>query len=289
MSSNIKQAFVSRFEGGYLLEADFGQLEVYALAYLSQDKQLMQDLSDGLDLHCVNAANLINQPYAIFKGRVDGGDTIAINQRKLAKTMSFQLQYGAGAAKIAKENGCTEDFARKFIRLYYERYSGVKAYHKKMLGIIPALRNISDKRTSSGFPAGIARYRSSTGRIYTFYEEDSFKGVSFSPTQIKNYPVQGFATGDIVPLVLGHLHNKIISTGLGSEILLINTIHDSILEDVNGWCVHTAAKITKDTMEEAPSLLQSYFGIELGMKLKAEVKVGKTWATMENYDDTRSY
>jgi DNA polymerase I-like protein with 3'-5' exonuclease and polymerase domains len=289
MSSQIKEAFISRFDGGYLLEADFGQLEVYALAYLSQDKQLKQDLLDGLDLHCVNAAALINQPYAIFKGRVDGGDYIAINQRKLAKTMSFQLQYGAGAAKIAKENGCTEDFARKFIRLYYERYSGVKAYHDEMLVVVPRLRRPSDKRTSSGLPAGYSCYHSHTGRMYTFYEEDSYKGVSFSPTQIKNYPVQGFATGDIVPLVLGHLHNYLCNDVLTEHILLINTIHDSILEDVKPNYVHIAADRTKRIMEQAPELLRQYFNIDLGMPLKAEIKVGKTWATMENYDDTRSY
>jgi DNA polymerase I len=289
MPSNIKQAFISRFAGGYLLEADFGQLEVYALAYLSQDKQLMQDLTDGLDLHCVNAAALVNQPYTVFKARVDSGDVLATEQRKLAKTMSFQLQYGAGAAKIAKENGCTEDFARKFIRLYYERYSGVKFYHETILARIPLLRKPSDKRTGSGLPAGVSKFSSITGRVYTFYEEDSYKGVSFSPTQIKNYPVQGFATGDIVPLVLGNLHKSLMRLEVTDKILLINTIHDSILLDVTVKYIHQAAVITKQLMEEAPALLQDYFGIDLGMKLKAEVKVGKTWATMENYDEARNY
>jgi DNA polymerase I-like protein with 3'-5' exonuclease and polymerase domains len=249
----------------------------------------MQDLADGLDLHCVNAAALVNQPYAVFKARVDSGDTVAINQRKLAKTMSFQLQYGAGPAKIAKENGCTEDFARKFIRLYYERYSGVKMYHDNLLREIPLHRKPSNKHTSSGLPAGVTKLISATERRYTFYEEDSFKGVSFSPTQIKNYPVQGFATGDIVPLVLGHLHEYLLKEEHTNDILLINTIHDSILEDVKPNYVHVAALNTKRIMEEVPELLKEYFGIELGMKLKAEVKVGKTWATMENYDDTRNY
>lgn len=288
--SNIKNAFISGFNGGYLLESDFGQLEVYALAYLSQDAQLKQDLLDGLDLHVLNAAALANQPYSVFKSRVDSGDLLAIGQRKLAKGMSFQLQYGAGAAKIAKENGCTEDFARKFIRFYYERYAGVKEYHKMLLNSAVSNRKPSHKRTSSDLPAGVCVLESETGRRFTFYEEDSFNGgVSFSPTQLKNYPVQGFATGDIVPLVLGHLHDRLCKEGLTNNILLINTIHDSILEDVSRSYVYIAAKITKEVMESAPQLLQKYFGIDLGMPLKVEIRAGTTWGTMENYDDTRYY
>ena len=46
-----------------------------------------------------------------------------------------------------------------------------------------------------------------TGRQYGFpsVERMPWGGTSFS-TQIKNYPVQGFATGDIVPLALSLIH-----------------------------------------------------------------------------------
>ena len=55
----------------------------------------------------------------------------------------------------------------------------------------------------------------------------------FSPTQLKNYPVQGFATGDIVPEVLGRLRRVLTEKGLSDKVLLVNTVHDSVLFDVD--------------------------------------------------------
>ena len=48
-----------------------------------------------------------------------------------------------------------------------------------------------------------------SGRQFVFlmYKEE-FGSVS-NFTQIKNYPVQSFATADIVPLVLTHIEDKI--------------------------------------------------------------------------------
>jgi len=61
--SKIKECFTSRFEGGKIVEFDYSQLEVIGLAVLSKDPQLMKDLRDGLDLHCVNTASLYQKDY----------------------------------------------------------------------------------------------------------------------------------------------------------------------------------------------------------------------------------
>ena len=51
----VKKIFVSRWEGGKILEADFAQLEFRTAAYLSQDKVAMQEISEGFDVHSYTA------------------------------------------------------------------------------------------------------------------------------------------------------------------------------------------------------------------------------------------
>ena len=55
-------------------------------------------------------------------------------------------------------------------------------------------------------------------------------GSSYS-TQIKNYPVQGFATADIVPIACINAYKMMKYSNVKS--LLINTVHDSIVVDVH--------------------------------------------------------
>ena len=51
----VKKVFVSRWQGGQILEADFAQLEFRVAAYLSQDKTAMQEIATGFDVHSYTA------------------------------------------------------------------------------------------------------------------------------------------------------------------------------------------------------------------------------------------
>lgn len=53
--SQIKRAFVSRFQGGKIVQSDFKSLEIYVQAALTQCKQLVADLIAGLDMHVLRA------------------------------------------------------------------------------------------------------------------------------------------------------------------------------------------------------------------------------------------
>ena len=52
----VKKVFVSRWQGGKILEADFAQLEFRTAAYLSQDKIAMKEIQDGFDVHAYTAS-----------------------------------------------------------------------------------------------------------------------------------------------------------------------------------------------------------------------------------------
>ena len=141
--SEIRKYFDSRFTDGHLMEFDFSQLEVIVLAHLSQDKQLMQDIIDGVDMHTANAAKMLNKSE--FK--------VTASERKLAKRFSFQLQYGAGAKSMAKSNGVGIQFAKDFIEAYYGRYPRVKEWQDENIAAVRQLECL----VRAGLRMGIRR------------------------------------------------------------------------------------------------------------------------------------
>jgi DNA polymerase-1 len=77
----VKKVFVSRFENGQILEADFAQLEFRVAAYLSQDKVAMEEVRTGFDVHSYTA-KIIS----------DAGQPTS---RQVAKMHTFAPLYGA--------------------------------------------------------------------------------------------------------------------------------------------------------------------------------------------------
>jgi DNA polymerase I-like protein with 3'-5' exonuclease and polymerase domains len=266
------------------MEADFSQLEVIGLAFLSNDKNLRYDILAGVDMHCRSAEFLTGEKYETIYANYKMGDEFWTKTRKKAKGPSFQLQYGAGIKAIAENCGLSIEEAKAFVSRYYDRYSGVKEWQEYIKAEVQAAREPTDAKTPKGFPRGKGTYHSCTGRMYTFHEYDAPDWVdlhtSFSPTEIKNYPVQGFATGDIVPLVLGKLFNKYNGR---NDVLLINTVHDSILFDTiydpDSAEVVQVAQDIKDTLEKAPQYLKD-LGVNFDLPLSANVEWGRNWGEL---------
>jgi DNA polymerase I-like protein with 3'-5' exonuclease and polymerase domains len=280
--SDIRKYFESRYVGGKLVELDFSQLEIYVLAHLSGDKQLKADLLSGDDLHNISATMLY-------------GTGFTPKQRRIAKTLSFQLQYGAGAKSMADTNGIPLSTAKKFIENYYNRYPKVKEFQDNMIETIEMGRQLSSYKTNKGYPAGISKIYSQTGRAYTFIEQDlpdfmttpkggylASKGrklVGFSPTQAKNYFVQGCATGDIMPMVLGKLMREVIQNG---DVDIVCTVHDSVVFDCfNEGVARPWAKKAKEIMELAPTYYEETFGVKFDLPLHASVEMGDNWHEMK--------
>lgn len=287
--SEIRKVFTSRFEEGLLVELDFSQLEIYALADLSGDKTLQADLLSGADLHAISAEMLFGKGFTP-------------EQRKIAKQLSFQLQYGAGAKSMSERNKISLEMAKSFIQNYYDRYTGVKKYHDNLLSWVKKGRYPSVRRTATGNPAGKSKLLSPSKRIYVFVEEDTpwaklpkiANGIhqevtGFSPTKVKNYPVQGYATGDIVPMVLGKLYRELASKpeSYRDTVLMVNTTHDSVLFDCCSVRVAaTWAKRAREIMESAPLMLKDIFGIDFFTeKLPVGVTVGKDWYYMRDQEE----
>lgn len=273
----IRDYFTSRFPNGYMVEVDYSQLEIYVLAFLSGDPVLKDDLLSGKDLHSMNAALLF-------------GPDFTDKDRRNAKRMSFQLQYGAGAASMSVKLGLPKKTCQQFIDNYYNRYKRVKTYQDSNVSDAQTSRQPSEQRTKKGKPAGQYVMASHTGRRYVFVEEDApewlrSKTVTFSPTTLKNYPVQGLATGDIVPAMLGVLYKKLKADNL--EALMVNTVHDSIMFDCPNSELHTLMALIHSVLKDTHEWVSRLYAFDFNLKLPFDAEYGPNLGNMEKYNLTR--
>lgn len=270
--NEIKAVFISRWskEVGSIVELDFSQLEVVALAHVTRDKQLIEDISSGTDMH--------SELYKTMYGKYPTKE-----ERKPFKSRSFQLIYGAGAKAIAQQAGISKDEAKKFIDVFYTRYPGVRAWHTSFAGKASLLgKNLPNDKGFDLFKTFV--YTSETGRRYVFKEYKSEferewcdSDYSFSPTELKNYPVQGLATGDIVPMMLGIIFRKFVNN---KRVKMINTIHDSVMFDVQDDALENFITEVSGVLNNTHKYYEETFGKPLALKLKAGVSVGKDWFNM---------
>lgn len=289
--SEIKKCFPSRWgEDGVLLEVDFSQLEVIGVAHLSQDPMLMQDIMEGVDMHCMSASFLYSEKYEFAFNKVKKErDELWIERRKQAKGPSFQLQYGAGYKSIAAKNKLSEQQAQTFIDNYYGRYKRLQEWQEENMKAVKASKQPSGKHSPGGWPLGIGYLHLDTGRAFHFMESPTpdwlqKKGIytGFSPTQIKNFPSQGFATGDIVPMCVGELYYVLkADPELRHNALLGNTVHDCVLLDCKKEVVNKARQVVVNTLNSAPQMLKKHFNIDFTLPLNVSSAVGPTWGELE--------
>jgi DNA polymerase-1 len=252
-----------------IVEVDFNQLEVVALAHITKDEQLIEDIKNGVDIHS-----------ALYEGLF--GRKPTKEERKPFKARTFQLIYGAGARAISKQAGCPLEEAQKFIGVFYKRYPSVALWHESFAKEVESygkhLRNregLLDKHKTSV-------HTTTTGRMFRFIEYFNDRAwasssYSYSPTEMKNYPVQGLATGDCVPLMLGILFRKFVPR---DDVKIINTIHDSILFDVRRESAPEFILDVLEVLRNTHKFFEKTFGHELALPLNASAGYGVNWYEM---------
>ena len=233
----VKKVFVSRWKGGKILEADFAQLEFRAAAYLSQDKVAMDEVSTGFDVHSYTSQVIS-----------DAGQPTS---RQDAKAHTFAPLYGAtGFGRTKAEAEYYEHFT--------EKYKGIKAWHSRL--------------AKEALETGMITTPS--GRQFVFPDvERKRNGTVTYFTQIKNYPVQSFATADIVPLVLMHIDKQLDNI----QSCVVNTVHDSIVIDVHPNERVMVLNIIRNTNETLINLINLTFKIDFNVPLLLEAKIGDNW------------
>jgi DNA polymerase I-like protein with 3'-5' exonuclease and polymerase domains len=197
----------------------------------------------------------------------------------------FGLIYGAGVSKLSETSGLHKDVCERFISGFYHRYGRVKWYHDNIAEVADASGKHTGERDQAGHPIRTFLHRSNTGRVYHFHEyEIPWKAgtYGFSPTELKNRPVQGWATADIVPLAIGLLYRY--NACKSTPAHLLNTVHDSVLVacrtefDAVEWAVE--AKIILESVQRE---YEEAYSTALPLPFKVASSIGKNWLDMKPY------
>ena len=181
-------------------------------------------------------------------------DIIGVS-RQDAKGHTFKPLYGGTTG--------TDD-EKRYYNAFKEKYKGITDWHEE-------LQTNAIKYKVVKLP---------TGREYAFpyAQRQKWVGSSYG-TQIKNYPVQGFATADIVPIACINIFNKMKELKLKSK--LINTVHDSIVVDVSKEEMENVKKCLYGGCREVINSLKERYSIEFNVPLDTELKMGYDWLNLK--------
>lgn len=230
-----------------IVSVDGGQLEWRTALFMSQDQLGIQELLNGVDLHTANQ------------------ERFGLPSRLIAKTYLFRLLYGGSAYSYANDPDFStvsksEKYWQKIIDQTYEKYTGLAAWHKKLVQTAIETGQITTP----------------SGRTYVF--NDPMK----ERTKILNYPVQGFGA-DIMMVVRISIARRLKALNKPNEIKLINTVHDSIMVDCEDNLLDTVANVFYTSFVDLPSNLSKMFNINFNIPITCEVSYGKSWGTEEEW------
>ena len=294
--SEVKGMFISRFgEVGKMIEIDYSQLEVVVQGLLSGDANLIRDLNNKVDFHCKRVAlkNSVSYEFALDACKNEEHPEHAKwkKERTKCKIFSFQRAYGAGATLIADETGMDVEEVKSLIEVEEAEYPGVTKFNNAVEAEVNA--------TASPFNDGERGYRTfrrgtyqaMTGTMYTFRSYDApdymrRRGIvdTFSPTEMKNYPVQGTG-GELVQMVLGQLWRWFVKNDhFDGKAFLVNTVHDCVWadchDDVRDKVVAGMVKI----MQAIPHFLKHFFGINCPVSFPVDAEVGDDMLDMHHWE-----
>ena len=244
LGKEIRKSFITP-SGSYLLAADYSQIDLRALAHLSQDKSLLAAFQRDEDIHTATAA------------QVFGVDPSAVtpDMRRVAKTVNFGVIYGMSDYGLEQATELSREEAAQFIAAYFEKYPGVKQY----------LESTKEQARKEGFVQTLLGRRRSIPEI-----NSSNRQVREAAERMAiNMPVQG-TSADIIKVAMINLDREIDKRRLESKMLL--QVHDELIFEVPEAELEEMSQLASKLMSTA---------IELSVPLKVDIKTGTNWGEME--------
>ena len=236
----IRRCFVAP-EGSSLVVADYSQIELRLLAHLSQDEAFLNAFHHGDDVHRQTAS-------MIFDVAVD---EVTDEMRGRAKTINFATIYGQGAFSLARQLGISQEEAKDFIRLYFERFSGVRRY----------LDDCVEKAKRQGYAETIFGRR----RYIPELKDRNFNVRAFGERVAMNSPLQGSAA-DLIKRAMIEIWRALRDAGRESRLLL--QVHDELVVESPLDEIDAVIGIVRREMEGAA---------ELAVPLVVDIGVGPNW------------
>ena len=244
LGKEVRQAFIAP-PGSRLLAGDYSQIDLRALAHLSQDPGLLAAFHRDEDVHAATAAGLF------------GVDTSQVtpDMRRVAKTVNFGVIYGMSNYGLEQATELSREEATQFIASYFEKYPGVKQY----------IESTKEQARKKGYVQTLLGRR----RFIPEIDSSNRQVREAAERMAINMPVQG-TSADIIKVAMINLDREMEKRRMKGKMLL--QVHDELIFEV-----------PEDELEEMRQLVSKIMStaLELSVPLKVDTKVGNNWGQME--------
>lgn len=243
---SYKQLFKSKRPTWLMGEVDGAQLEFRIAAHLGRDQRALEDIRQNVDVHAFTASTL-----------TDAGQP---TDRQGAKEHTFKPLYGGSSGTDAEQT---------YYRAFKERYPGVAKAQSTWINTV-----LMEKELETEW--GLRYYWPDT--------KMDRSGYITNTTSICNYPVQAMATAEVIPLALVFMWHRLKRLGQDVGIVLVNTIHDSIIAEVKpSWQDEFHEMSRQCLIVDAKRAMRALYGIDLVCPLGCGVKIGTHWGEGEEF------
>lgn len=239
----IRSAFTPE-DGTLFLSADYSQIELVVLAYMTDDPGLTEAFRRGIDVHRYTAS-------IIFSKNIDD---VTPQERRISKTINFGIMYGMSAFRLSNELGISRSEAAEFIKTYFERYAGVK--------------NFVEKTNKSASELGYVK--TEFGHIREIIGINSANKTEKAAAErvAVNTVIQGTAA-EIMKKAMIAIDRRISEEKLSSRLLL--QVHDELIFEVPSHEKDALILLVREEMESA---------VRLSVPLKVSIETAYTWGDM---------
>lgn len=255
---NLPREYKSLFWSGdkdYLMvEADGMGLEFRIAAELGNDPRALADIVSGEDVHRYTASVIFNVQE----------DAVTPKQRTEAKSRTFKPLFSEGKTGTKREVKYYEAFKRKYAAMTAEQEKWVTE---------------AMKHGKIRLPSGLITYHKLNMKA---------SGYIQGANQVRNIPIQSFATADIIPVSLVYTFWGMKEAGIDG--VLVNTIHDSIVGYIHRKEVDSFEEVVVDSfLDKTYRYIHKVYGRAMTVPLGVGFKAGSYWGEGEEIKTSRRY
>ncbi|MFH0915775.1 MAG: DNA polymerase I [bacterium] len=236
IGAQIRQCFTA--EPGYaLVVADYSQIELRIMAYLSGEPTLLDSFVRGEDIHTRTAAE-------VFGLAEDGVDS---TRRRFAKAVNFGIMYGISPFGLSQNLGIEREEAAAYIERYFERMPRVKVF-------IESTIELARRR---GYVTTVFGRR----RPIPELASGNFQERSLGERLAVNSIIQGSAA-DIIKVAMIRCHERLVREFPDARLVL--QVHDELVFEVPE---DRAQEVKAAVVEEmvAPFPMEPALGVDAGV------------------------
>ena len=230
--------------GHVFLSADYSQIELRVLAFLSQDTALVNAFLQEQDIHRNTASKLFDV----------SPDQVTHEQRQLGKRINFSVLYGLTPFGLAKDLNIPHKDARQYIEKYFAQYPQVSSW----------MTQVADETKEHGY---VTTYWGRRRYLPGIYEKNRML-FNLARRMAINTKAQGTAA-ELMKKGMINLAQTLKEHNLHAQIIL--QIHDELLLSVPTEELELTTSLVTQCLENV---------VNWNVPLIVTVRSGDNWQTV---------